>query len=254
VARNIKTFTEVTKGVYFVEGPLSNWVVLVAGTEVTLVDAGYPADLPLVEQSIVRAGAVPENLRRIFVTHGHSDHVGSIAALVRLHSPQVFAHPDEIANVRREEVHQVGVRDLLPHLWKPRTLAWTLRAVGAGGLGDVAVPAVLPLETDVALPVAGHRVIAVPTSGHTPGHVAYWLPDSGIVVSGDALVTAHPTSSHSGPQLLMGMFHSNPPGAVAALDILGALDDVKVVLPGHGPLLRTGIRDAADTALHLSKQ
>ena len=248
MARRIRSFTEVAPGVFFVEGPLSNWVVLVGGTAVTLIDAGYPADLALVEQSIARAGAAPENLRQIFVTHGHSDHVGSISALVAMHAPAVFAHPDELANVRREEVHQVGFRDLLPHLWKPRTFAWTLRAVGAGGLGDVAVPTVSALETGVELPIAGHRVIAVTTSGHTPGHVAYWLPDSGIVISGDALVTAHPTSSHDGPQLLMEIFHSHPGGAANALDILGALDDVTLVLPGHGPLLRTSIRDAAKAA------
>ena len=40
--------SEQAPGVFFVEGPASNWVVVRDATGFILIDSGYPADLPLV--------------------------------------------------------------------------------------------------------------------------------------------------------------------------------------------------------------
>ncbi|MFF1879791.1 MBL fold metallo-hydrolase [Leifsonia sp. NPDC058230] len=226
---------EMAPGVQFVQGPASNWVVLVGGGEVALVDAGYPADLPLVEESIRRAGGRPEDLASILVTHGHSDHIGSIAALVERYGPRVFGHPDELPNITRTELHQIGVGDILPRVWRPRVARWTVHAIRAGGLGDVGVRTVQPLP-DGLQTVAGQRIEAVPIPGHTPGHTAYLLPDAGILITGDALVTAHPTTAGAGPQLLARMWHTDPDAALANLQSIAAIP-ARLILPGHGPLI-----------------
>jgi glyoxylase-like metal-dependent hydrolase (beta-lactamase superfamily II) len=75
----------------------------------------------------------------------------------------------------------------------------------------------------------------VHTPGHTDGHCAYHLPEAGVLITGDALVCAHPTSRTRGPQLLPRMFHHDWAAAVAALDVLGKAD-ADVLLPGHGPV------------------
>lgn len=43
------------------------------------------------------------------------------------------------------------------------------------------------------------RPLAVHTPGHTSGHAALHLPDQGVLVAGDALMTEHALSTSTGP-------------------------------------------------------
>ncbi len=225
--------TLLAEGVRFVEGPESNWTILTGDGTTTLIDCGYPADYDLVLQSIRDAGGQPDDVT-ILVTHGHADHIGTAARLVREHGARVLVHPDELKNVTREELHQVGVPEVLRRLHRPRVVRWALRAIAAGGLSPVAVSAAATYDPALTLVASGHSIQVVGTAGHTPGHAAYWLHESRVLVVGDALVSAHPTSRLAGVQLLDRMFHADLEAAIGALDELLAFDPLHI-LPGHGP-------------------
>lgn len=233
--RSIRSRTQVAPGVHFIEGPSSNWTVLVGDDSVSLVDAGYPKDLPLVLESL-RQVADDKPLETVLVTHGHSDHIGSVNQLIARFAPRVLAAEAEIPNIRREVLHQVGFRQVLPRLLRYGVAAWAMHAV-SGGLGDVGVASVQPVQENQPLQVSGHIVIPIPTPGHTPGHTVYELPGTDILITGDALVTGHPTSRRTGVQALHDMFHTDPQGAAAALRVLEAMPS-RIILPGHGPLVR----------------
>jgi glyoxylase-like metal-dependent hydrolase (beta-lactamase superfamily II) len=87
--------------------------------------------------------------------------------------------------------------------------------------------------------------LAIPSPGHTGGHCSFIV--DGVLVAGDALVTGHPVSTRSGPQLLPDLFNHDQDGCVRSLAALGLLD-TDVLLPGHGPVWRGAIRDAAEQA------
>ena len=233
----IRSIDMIAAGVHFVEGPASNWVVLTGDGSATLIDAGYPADIDLVEQSLHEvAGPVP--LRAVAITHGHSDHIGGVNELVRRHpGAVVLAATAEIPNIRREVLEQVGLRDLVPHLWRPRVVSWAFRAVWAGGLADVGVHRVEAVPTDRSIDLSGHEVRAFAASGHTSGHTCFRLVGENVIVTGDALVTGHPTSPRRGPQPLPGLFHHDRAHAAEAFEWLSATDAV-ALLPGHGPVHR----------------
>jgi hypothetical protein len=67
------------------------------------------------------------------------------------------------------------------------------------------------------------------------------------LVAGDALVTGHPLLTRNGPQLLPELFNHDQGGCVRSLAALAMLD-TEVLLPGHGPVWRGSIREAATTA------
>ena len=73
----------------------------------------------------------------------------------------------------------------------------------AGRLGAARTPNITELTTftDGDLDVPGRPRI-VPTPGHSPGHVAFHLPDRGVLIGGDALCTYNPLTGKRGPQLM----------------------------------------------------
>ncbi|MGO4592418.1 MBL fold metallo-hydrolase [Leifsonia sp. 2TAF2] len=235
--RSIRSTTRVAPGILFVEGPLSNWTVFHGNGAVELVDCGYPADRPLVEESIRLAGADPADLKRILITHGHSDHLGASAQFAAERGVVVATAPEELPNVRRQVTEQVTVAELLPSALKRGTVRWAAAAIRAGGLGDVGVPAAVALEGDEVLLSTGHTLTMVPAPGHTSGSVCFLEPESRALLTGDAIVTGHPLLRESGElQQLPAFFQHDPDEAALSARRL-VLCDAALVLPGHGPLV-----------------
>ena len=231
--------TDVVDGVCFVQGPLSNWVILYDDNEASLIDTGYPGDFEDLRASLQQLGRQLTGVTRVFITHAHTDHIGSAERLRRDYGATVYCLAEEAAHARREENHQVTVEEVTRHTHIPEVRDWLTAALAAGGIDDVAIGEVQIVEEGV--PGSGPMQpspIRVP--GHTPGNAVYLLAGTRILASGDSIVAGHPTSTRGGPQMLDRMFHDNFEAASRNLDLLAGLG-VDIVLPGHGPLLRLPI-------------
>lgn len=238
---------EVADGVWQVTGTDTNWALLAEGRQVTLVDAGYPGDLPRVLASLERIGRTPADVVAILLTHAHPDHLGGSERLRREHGIPVRVSEREAPHARGEVVQQVSEPAILRSAWRPSVLLWAARIVRAGGARVERIAEVQPFATGAALDLPG-RPVPVPTPGHTDGHCAFSLPDRGVLLTGDALATGHATSTVDGPQLLPRMFHHDEAAAVASLEALRGLPG-DVVVPGHGPTFRGSPADAVERAL-----
>ncbi|MCS5717571.1 MBL fold metallo-hydrolase [Herbiconiux sp. CPCC 205763] len=226
-----------TDEVTFVEGPASNWIVLTGSDGVDLIDAGYPDDAPLVVESLAAVGAALGDLRRIWVTHAHTDHIGGIPELLR-GAPQavVLTGRADVEPTRGIGREQVTVAKLGARLLRPLWFRWALSAARAGGLRDIAVPTARALT---AADVAGSALEPIEVPGHTDGSTAFVLDHGAVVATGDVIVTHHPTLPRRQPprpQAIDAVF-SHDPGLArdASLTLLGST--ATVVLPGHGPAM-----------------
>ncbi|MFJ3623191.1 MBL fold metallo-hydrolase [Streptomyces iakyrus] len=233
----------VADGTYLVHGSNTNWVILTEGDAVTLVDTGYPGDREQLLASLAEVGGAPEAVTAVLITHAHNDHLGSAEYLRAAHGTPVHLHEAEVPHARREFLHQVSIGTVLKNGWRPGVLPWAVHALRSGGTDHVPVTAPQAFPAAGALDLPG-RPVPVHTPGHTDGHCAYHLPGTGVLISGDALVSGHPTSRVEGPQLLPDMFHHERPRALASLDVLAELEG-ELLLPGHGPVHRGPVRDAA---------
>ena len=236
--------TAITAHVHFAETDLVNWTLVTDDNGVMLIDAGFPGSRDDVLASMRRLGFSADDLRAILLTHAHIDHLGSAIWFAKTHGTPVYCHADEVGHCKREYLEQVSPVDVVTRIWQPKWLTWSVAITRKGGMVRDGIPTTQPLTEDVAATLPGAPK-SIPTPGHTGGHCSFVV--DGVLVSGDALVTGHPVSSRSGPQLLPSMFNHDQDGCVRSLAALGLLD-TEVLLPGHGPIWRGSIREAAERA------
>ena len=155
-------------------------------------------------------------IRRIALTHGHGDHVGSLDALKeRLGDVEVLM-PELDARIHAGEP---VVEGKLPGSWpKLRTVPGVRLAPGDR--------------------VGSLEVIASP--GHTPGHVSFLDTRDQTLIAGDAFTTVGSVAVPSHFYLrfpLATMATWDKPKALESARALRALDPATLVA-GHGPAVR----------------
>ena len=87
----------VIDGAYLVPMGNANAYLLDAGSELVLIDAGFPDKASVVLDAIRQLGRSPDDLKHIVFTHGHPDHIGSAAALVRETGATTYMHSADVA-------------------------------------------------------------------------------------------------------------------------------------------------------------
>ena len=196
--------------------------------ELTLVDTLFENDGRGVLEAIQRLGRKPSDLKRIGITHAHRSHLGGLAAVKRATGATVLAHEWEADIVSGDRPAQsVGLKPTAPYRTYPFQVGIFLnrpkhRPVpldGSIGDGD----ALGPLQ-----------VLHVP--GHSPGHLAFFLPERRVLVSGDAIAT-WPRFEAGWPAFTLNQDqHADSLRRMAALD-------AAVVGVGHGDPVTDGAAD-----------
>ena len=185
----------------------TNCYVLAAesGGPAVLIDA--PPEPDALTEMVREHNVIPAAL---FLSHGHIDHMGGAGPFNRSTGATVYVHRDD---------------DFLT-LDPGRQLR---SLFGMAPAGDYQPPEKLEsLEHQLMINIGGLEIQVRHTPGHTPGHCCFYLPQEGVLFSGDQLFA----------------------GSVGRVDLPGGnwdqlvesmikevltLDDQIRVLPGHGP-------------------
>ena len=213
---------ELAPGVHVLGGRKGGRVrafLLDAGGELTLVDTLFEDDARGVLAAVRALGRSPRDLKRIVLTHAHRSHLGGLAALKRETGATVLAHEWEADIVAGERPAQsVGLKPTRPFRTYPFQVGIFLgRPKHRPSKVDE-----LATEGDAVGPL---RVLHTP--GHSPGHLAFWWEERGLLITGDAVAT-WPRFEAGWPA-----FNLNPEQAFASVRRLVALEP-RLVGVGHG--------------------
>lgn len=232
-------------GIFVATATDVNWTILREGSDLTLIDAGYPGDADYVEESIRSIGHRPEDVRAILLTHTHIDHVGAVNRFHRRYRTPAFASDTEIRSCGSRNAPSPSPVSIAANSWRRGVPRWSLSAVSAGGMRNVALSHLEKFPEESGPMDLPGRPAAMRLEGHTAGHSAFKI--AGGVVTGDAVICGHPISRLSGPQLLPSLFHHSTSQAVSALETL-ATCDTDLLIPGHGSPWRGPIEHAVTIA------
>ncbi|MBI3885744.1 MAG: MBL fold metallo-hydrolase [Opitutae bacterium] len=236
---------EITAGIHhFATGPF-NWYVIEEGGRLTLVDAGFPGHYRTFLRGLESIGRSVKDVEAIIVTHAHADHLGFAERVRRATGAPLFVHRDDLAAVgRRLELPWFG---LLSHAWHPFMASMLTRAVVDGLLLQLSITHAQGCVDGQVLDVPGHPVV-LHAPGHTPGEIALHLPQRGVLLSGDVLITRDLVTGKNGaPQLAHRSLNRDTQLARRSLDRLRELGRV-TMLPGHGRPWTGEMREAIELA------
>ena len=157
--------------VYFVGPPVGPWV---------LVDAGLSGEARRIREAGESFYGPSARPAAILLTHGHMDHAGSAAELADLWETPILAHALEIPFLTGRSQYP----PLDPTVGGFLALLGRFVPAKAIDLGS----RVRPLESAWgALGLAGWEWHHTP--GHSPGHVAFFRREDGMLLAGDAITT-----------------------------------------------------------------
>lgn len=163
----------ISSGVYRVDAiGISNTisVLLIEGEDGwTLVDTGVASSADKIREALVSLGGSPESLKRIYLTHHHTDHIGGLPG-IREWAPgaELISSGTEAEVISGQRPHDPASNPVFARLFRNQKLPTA------------------PIDRTVAEgdTVAGFRVLSTP--GHTHGHTSLLRDEDGLLFTGDA--------------------------------------------------------------------
>ncbi len=216
---------------------------LIEDDPLTLVDTGPNSGKALdeLEQALGRLGHRVEDLGLIVLTHQHIDHIGLAEILARRSGAEVAALDalaPWLASYRDSmDGDDAFAERLMARHGVPEELRYALRAVSASFRGwGASVEVTMPLEPGGEVRLRDRALTVHHRPGHSPSDTVFHDAAARTLIGGDHLIK-HISSNPLITRPLDGVESERPHALrmyMASLRATAAMDDIDVVLTGHG--------------------
>ncbi len=145
-------------------------IYLIVGKYCYLVDSGVMGTQTLIEEYLKTINRKMTDIKGIFLTHSHPDHIGAASEIKRQTNCKVYAPVEELPWI--EDIQKQFAERPIPNFFK---------------LLSESVQVSQPLKDgDVIIPEEGIKIRALSTKGHSHGSMSYILNDE-VIFTGDAI-------------------------------------------------------------------
>jgi glyoxylase-like metal-dependent hydrolase (beta-lactamase superfamily II) len=163
-------------------------------------------------------GIDPKSVRLIIATHGHVDHIGSIAHAQRTTGGKVLCHRCFAERLVNGEIEPAVPRNLLGRILNLMT--------GLAGFKYEGIEPDILIENEFDLGPYGIPGKVIPTPGHSPSSISI------ILDNGEALIGDLVRDEGSG-RIGLGMFYEDKTALLESLEKVAAFEP-RIIYLSHG--------------------
>jgi len=215
---------QIIDNIHVIPNVQANSFLIVEPDGLTIIDTGMPFSEKQTLKYIASLGWSPEEIKRILITHADLDHYGCLAALKEASGARTYASQPEAEAMAR------GGSSRPVNRYVGRFQAFVIRLMGKF-LKPAPIQVDETLTDGQVLPVLdGLRVVE--TSGHSPGHLSFYVTSLRVLFCGDSM-----KSNDKGLRASRSRNNWDQTLADASVRKQSALG-AQIVCPGHGPVIR----------------
>jgi glyoxylase-like metal-dependent hydrolase (beta-lactamase superfamily II) len=232
-------------------GPVNAY--LIRAEPLTLIDPG--PQTPEAENALYAGlrtlGYKIQDIKRIFITHGHYDHSGLAGRITGLSGAVAYIHP-------LEALSQAGWVNMIIRksaIFKTGGIPTRVfdEVIAMAQMSDALVKTLedfIPLGGGEVLPFEDFELEVLHTPGHAPGHLCLYHREEGILLAGDMLL------ADITPNPFLELDQAAQDGRLKSLklyiDSLQLLEKLAIneVLPGHGRVIQDHRKRIAEIMEH----
>ncbi|MBN2503286.1 MAG: MBL fold metallo-hydrolase [Anaerolineales bacterium] len=217
---------EFIPNVHQIEDSFVNAYLIVTDRDLVLIDTGFSTNAKHIHAKIEELGFTTSDLKLILITHTDKDHVGGLSNLIRASNAKLYASRFEGEAIQKGEPSRPLIgKGLMKLIYRFTTPLSKFPPVTIDEF----------LSDGQVLEIAGGLRV-IPTPGHTPEHIAFFLEEHEVLFAGDAL-RAPAGELH----ISSGANTWDEAKAIKSAKVLANLKP-KIVCCGHGRV----VFDAAD--------
>ncbi len=166
---------------------------LILEDPITVVDVGvYTPEMKRIwEENLKKHGLTFKDIKRIYITHGHSDHYGFSRVFSDLSGAKIFLHPNDFDKVKNRREYYLRAVPFLRMFGVPEDyVAHFVNVIAWESLlcKDLTEDYLIPVSDEEKLEFDGFSLSIFHVPGHSPGHTILMFEDEAL--TGDFIFTS----------------------------------------------------------------
>lgn len=212
-------------------------VYVISEDPITIIDTGIKTEesFESLNKELRKIGLGIESIKRILITHGHSDHYGQAKRISHISNSQIFIHPKEYGRIR-SFIHQFGyLKSVLLRNGLPAELVEKIiHHFESGQKWSDSLEEAFFLNEGDSINFRSMKLKTLHCPGHSPGMLCFYIKEKRILFTGDQLLKSITPNPILYPEGL------NPPYRYPSLkNYLASLQKIEklnlsMAFPGHG--------------------